>query len=148
MPTSPTLPDAELLVRTYLDGVAAVTGLLDVDAQGNEPIYTVTPKPAPTGRFVRLFRLGGPPRARRGIDTAVIQVEAYGGTKAQARELAAECSAALDDIEDGSHADGSVSGSSSSSFRYLPDSDLMTARNAARERYIATVDLTIRAART
>lgn len=146
MPTAVVLPDAELLVRTFLVGRSAITDIVGVDERGEGRVYTVIPNPAPTGPFLRLIRAAGPATSRRNIDRPLIQLDAYGGTKAQARNLVATVAAELEALEGATVAGvaGYCQGVDPGSERYIPDPDLQTERGRARERYILDVALVTR----
>ena len=149
MPTAATLPDVELMVRTLLVDTAAIASLVGTDERGEVRVYTVIPKPAPSTPFLRVIRLGGVDRPRRAVGLPVVQFDAYGGTKAQARELLAAVYVALEAAEAaGTIAGGYVQGTIPGASRYLPDPDLMTERNAARERYVGDAQITTRPARS
>lgn len=148
MPTADVLPDAELMVRTFLVGRSAISSIVGTDERGEVRVYTIVPNPAPPGPFVRLVRVGGTPRARRGTDAPLVQLEAYGGTKNQARTLAATIAAELEALEGTVVASGYVQGIAPGSARYLPDQDLQTERGRARERYVLDAQLTTRPSRS
>ena len=145
MPTTPIAADAELVVRTYLVGIAAIEDIVGTDANGEVRVYTVIPKPAPTEPFLRLYRLGGGPRpgGTLTLDAPVIQLDAYGGSKSTARRLMDTARAALADIAYATHAGASVSSPAFGAMRHLPDPDF----EPTRERYVSDVELTIRPAR-
>ena len=146
MPTTPIAADAELVVRTYLVGIAAIEDIVGTDANGEVRVYTVIPKPAPTEPFLRLYRIGGAPRLGGTVtlDAPVIQLDAYGGSKATARGLLADAVAALADIAYASHTGASVSTPSFGQARHLPDPDF----DPARERYVTDLELVVRPARS
>ena len=147
MPTVSVIPDAELVVRSFLVGRTAVSDLVGTDERGEVRLYTVTPNPAPAAAFGRLIRVGGVDLPRRSLGRPLIQLEAYGGTKSQARLLAATMAAELEAIDGATVVAGYVQGVEPGTLRYLPDQDLQTERGRARERYIFDAVLTIRAAR-
>lgn len=148
MPTADLLPDAELMVRTFLVGRTAISDLVGTDDNGEVRVYTIIPNPSPSTAFVRLIRVGGTPLARRGVDRPIIQLDAYGGTKAQARTLAATIGRELEALDGVTVAGGTVQGIEPGAGRYIPDPDLTTERGRARERYIVDVTLTTRPDRT
>lgn len=145
MPTTPALADAELVVRTYLTNITAIADIVGTDDNGEVRVYTVIPKPAPAGPFLRVFRLGGAPRAGGTVtlDAPVIQLDAYGGSKSTARRLMAEAIAALADIAYATHTGASVSTPTFGQNRHLPDPDF----DPARERYVGDLELVVRPAR-
>jgi len=145
MPTTPALADAELVVRTYLTTITAISDVVGTDANGEVRVYTIIPKDAPAGPFIRLYRIGGAPRpgGTATLDAPIIQLEAYGGSKSTARGLLADAVAALADIAYSSHAGASVSTPAFGQARHLPDVDF----HPPRERYVTDLELTVRPAR-
>ena len=146
MPTTPALADAELIVRNYLTTVTAITDVVGTDDNGQARVYTIIPKDAPAGPFLRLYRVGGAPRLGGTVtlDAPVIQLDAYGGSKATPRALLADAVAALADIAYASHTGASVSTPSFGQARHLPDPDF----DPARERYVTDLELVVRPARS
>ena len=147
MPTAVITVDAELAVRNFLAGRGEIVATVGRDARDEPLIYTIVPNPAPAGPFIRLYRVGGTPDARRNIDRPLIQIESYGGTKAQARNLIALVLEQLEALDgaDAPGVQGHVQGLTAGTLRYLPDVDLQTERGRARERYIVDVAFLFRA---
>jgi hypothetical protein len=116
LPALPPLPDAERLVCDYLRDDPRVAALV------GERVYTAFPAQAGGAPLLLVQRVGGIPPFSRPLvfDAAGLQIDAYGGTKAQAHELAATARAALDTLA-GAQPLGTISGTEFGSLRYLPD---------------------------
>lgn len=85
------LVDAEKLVSEYLRARPEVTELV-----GNRT-YTEIPA-EPAWPIVVLHRFGGTPKISEHLDVAHIHFDAYGGSKFEARRLAATVFAAVHDL--------------------------------------------------
>lgn len=125
-PVTAVPPDIELVVVTYLRRTGSrVVDLLGVDGQGNPALYTTVPK-APTFPLLRVVRFGG--NAARSAPMHLlrptIQLDAYGGSKADARRILDTAFAELADIAYHTHAGAVITGVElGSTGRYLPDND-------------------------
>lgn len=113
------MPDAEKLVS------AALRADVDVQALVGQRVYTVLPD-AKVWPLLRLQRVGGPTIATPDDDAAwmehaQLQLEAYGGPKAQAWAVANTVKAVLLQRVPGLHADALVERCTVGSSRYLPD---------------------------
>lgn len=122
---TPVLPDAELVVVDYLRRSGSrVVDLLPTDAKGNVTVYTTVPKAAEFP-LLRVVRFGGGPTRRRPyhLDHVALQLDAFGGSKAEARRLLATALAELADIAEHTHTGAVVTGATIGGMRYLPDPD-------------------------
>lgn len=120
------MPDAEQVTRTFL---AADT---DVATAVADRIYTVLPA-TKVWPLVRLTRVGGPTDATPDDDAALrdralIQVEVYGGPKAQAWAIASTVRAVLLERMKGLHSAAWVERVTLGDTRYLPDESFDPAR--------------------
>lgn len=120
------LPDAERLLSTFWRAQVEVTAIVD------DRVYTTFPS-TKVWPAVRLQRVGGNPEATPNDDAllweaAVLQVDAYGGPKAQAWELADVLRSTAQQRLRGPHATGLVERVVLGSTRYLPDPDYEPAR--------------------
>lgn len=133
------LADVEQIASAYLRSRTEVTDLVA------DRVWTEIPN-LPTFPLVKLTRVGGGPAgAPAHLDRAIVQIEAYGGTKYEARRLAATCAAVLDSHEvAGTDLHGGyVTGSEPGSLRYLPDEETRTSKENARPRYLLEVVLLV-----
>lgn len=116
------MPDAERLVIMFLLDHA------DVDALVADRVYSEFPRGGPDKRpFARIRQLGGPPTPgpMRWLQTARLQVDVWGGPKAQASLIAETIAAAAAAELVGEHADGVVTAVDvETPPTYLPDADL------------------------
>lgn len=121
------LPDVEKLTSRHLRSRPSITTLV------SDRVYTAIPE-NPTFPLLLVRRVSGSPVTNRPlyVDAAVIQLDAYGGTKAQARDLIETARQEVATME-GSHAEGVVSGVTFGPMSWLPDTDYAKAKN----RYIA-----------
>lgn len=126
------LPDIEALVSQFLRDQAEIVTLVD------DRVYTEIPN-TPTWPLLRLQRVAGGPVLSRPlwVDAAVVQFDAYGGSKAQAHTLIQTARAVVGERLEGTHVLGVVSGVTFGSLSWLPDSSYSPARN----RYVA--DMTV-----
>jgi hypothetical protein len=130
------LPDVARLVSGYLRTVPEVVALV------GDRVYTAFPAQLEVGLgFVLVQRIGGEPAVPRPlvVDTASIQLDAYGGPQALAHELAATCRAALAELR-GEQPDGNVCGVLPVALRYVPDETW----KPPRPRYIADLEVTVK----
>lgn len=112
------LPDAEQIVSTYLRSRSEVTDLVA------DRVYTEMPRKASDRVFplVRVVRAGGGPVGSPiFIDRVLVSCDVWGGTKYQAREIAATLALVLDEIAGYSAHGGYSTGSSPGVLRYIPD---------------------------
>lgn len=127
------LPDVEALVSQFLRAQDEITDLVD------ERVYTVIPKNAAFPLLLAHRPPGGLAVTSRPLylDAALVQLDAYGGSKGQARNLIETARAVLAARLEGVHESGVVTGVQFGSMGYLPDPDF----TPARPRYVA--DLTV-----
>jgi hypothetical protein len=125
----PVLPDVEALIIWWLDQAAIALGGVHDEYPAN-----------PSYPFLVVARIGGKPKEPRWLDRASIQLDAYGETKEQARDLAATANASLLDLDEtnGVIDTGDVSGVVTgvlieSALPWQPDDTTDTAR------YLSTV---------
>jgi len=132
MPT-PVLPDVELVAVTYLRR----TGSRVRDLVGDR-VYTVIPTNA-VFPLLRLVRIGGAPvsSATLHLDAAAMQLDAAGGSKADARRLLDTARAELADMNLATHTGAVVTAVTFGPSRYLPDKDF----TPAKPRYVADVTI-------
>lgn len=123
------LPDIEQLLSAFLRDQAEVTALV------GQRVYTALPT-STTFPAVRLTRFGGAPVRQRPVhlDAADIQLDAFGGPKATALEIAETCRAVIWHRLPGEHAEGIVTGVDLGALAYSPD-DTYT---PAKPRYLFT----------
>lgn len=134
------LPDVARLVSAHLRTVPEVVALV------GERVYTAFPKQlSKSATFVLVTRFGGLPVLARPlvVETASVQLDAYGGPQAAAHELVAVCRAALaewrgEQPNDGGNVCGVVVGA----LRYLPDETW----TPPRPRYVSDLEVTVKPA--
>lgn len=132
----PALPDAEALLSQFLRAQDEIS-----EAIGDR-VYTAIPA-KPTWPLIRLTRVAGAPLMSRPrcIDQPLIQIEAYGGSKADAHELVDLACRLIAARIGGIHDDlGVVNGYRFGALSYLPDD----AYTPSRPRYVTDVELTTR----
>lgn len=116
-------PNTEALVSAFLRDQPEIVDLVD------DRVYTVIPKDAtyPLARVTLLLDqpAGGEPLW---LTAAQVQVEAFGGTKAQAWTLAVTARSAISERLTGTHDDGIVTGVTSGPLLDLPDEDFTPAK--------------------
>jgi hypothetical protein len=136
LPVPLPLPDAERIVVEYLRASTTLAPLLDDRA------YTAFPAQAGPAPLIVVQRVGGEPELSQPLvlDSPQLQVDVYGGTKAQAHELAAATRAELSALI-GVQPHGVVTGVRFASLRYLPDETY----KPARPRYLFDVLVHVRA---
>lgn len=117
------LPNIEHLVSTFLQTHPNITPLI----AGRS--YTVIPN-SPTWPLVRVSQYDDLPAGQRPLHHVAyfIQVEAFGGSKAQAWTIAATCRSALAADLVGSHADGVVTGVDTRGLSDQPDDSYSPAK--------------------
>lgn len=114
-------PNIEALVRRFLGDQPEIEAVVGVDAHGIARVYTAIPKGADYP-LVRVTLLDSQPHTGPAWGAAYdVQVEAFGGSKAQAFNLAALCIATMSARLTGVHDDGVVNGVTSSGLRDEPD---------------------------
>jgi len=126
------LPDAERMISSGLRLSADLTALV------GDNIYTALPKQASARVFplVRLARIGGAPAGTPlYLDTAFIQFDVWGGSKHEARTIAATVIAALVELVGYNEHGGYITGVDPGATRYALD-DTFT---PSRPRYIVDV---------
>lgn len=130
------LPDVERMVSAYLRGRPEVAALVE------DRVYTVIPQGA---RFplIRLWRFGGIPALASPLvlDTANLQVDAYGGPKSLAWQVLSTARAVLSDGLVGDYGEGVIYGADFGTARYLPDDSF----DPPKPRYLAEVTVYARA---
>lgn len=145
-PVTPVAPDVELVVVTYLRRAGSrIRDLIGVDSNGAHRVYTTVPR---AGEFplLRVVRFGGGPVRSVPLHhgAPALQVDAYGGSKADARRLLDTALAELADIAWHDHDDAVVTGVTIGAARYLPDNDF----DPPKPRYSADVTVYIHPPRT
>lgn len=136
MPTPIVGTDVEALVSKHLRAAPAVTALV------GDRVYSAIPKRA-EWPLVRLTRVGGGPVGTPNVlDAGRIQVDAFGGSKAQARELAATVIGELVANLAGQHDGGesTVTAVRAGSLRSNPDPTF----DPPKPRYVAEVTVYVR----
>lgn len=130
--TIPNLPDAEAEISAFLRGLDEIFDLVE------ERVYTEIPANAEFP-LVRLTRIGGTPLFNKPlwVDRPTLQIEAYGGTKAQAQEIAETCRAALSEIESATSPTAVFLSAEFGGMLYLPDPEFKN----PRPRYVFDVDV-------
>jgi len=134
------LPDAERLVSAYLRSRPRMVALV------GDRIYTAFPAKAGAGALLLVQRIGGEPPLSQPLvaDEAELQLDAYGGPKATAHELAATARAELAALEGQVRPEGVVSAVRFGALRWLPDDTY----DQPRPRYLLDVTLTLTVAKT
>ena len=123
MSTLTLLPNVEGLVSTFLQDHPDIVALAeDEHAPGRSRSYTVLPK-APTWPALRVTQYDDQPAGQRPLHHVAyfLQIDAFGGTKAQAWTLASTARAALAADLPGTHAEGIVSGVDTRGLSDAPD---------------------------
>lgn len=117
------LPDVERILSSY---VRSRTEITDLVAQR---VYTELPRREADRVFplVRLSRIGGGPTGSPlYLDRALVSADIWGGTKAEARLVAATLAGVLDEIGGYTNHGGYATGASPGSLRYLLDDSFET----------------------
>jgi len=130
------LPDAERLTANFLRANARIAALV------GDRVYTVFPAKAGAAPLLLLQRVGGEPPLSIPlvVDAAQLQMDAYGGPKQAAWELAATARAVLTELEGAARPEGVVSAVRFGALRWVPDETYTT----PRPRYVFDVTLTVR----
>lgn len=129
-----TIIDIESALVAWLRADTTITTL----AAGN--VFTVLPR-QPTFPAVRLTRVGGAPPHDRPLthDQALVQLDAWGGTKAQAQQLVEACRTRVSDAYSHDLGAGIVVGRVSwSNLSYDPDNSYTPAKPRYRADFIVT----------
>ncbi len=128
------LPNVEALVSAFLRGRSEITALID------DRVYTVLPKGVvfPT---LRLAQYDDALVTQRPlwVATSFLQLDAFGGTKADAYTLAATARAVMAAYLPGTHAGGVVTDVRFSGMRDEPDADY----EPAKPRWLFTAEITV-----
>ncbi len=123
-----TFPDFEAIIAATLRA-ASITDL-------GVRVYSSIPT-NPTFPLVTVKRIGGSPRVRQYLDGANLQIDVWGGTKAQARDIAAACRTTiflLEGTQVSSPVSAWISGVDDSlGLTWLPDQE------TGRDRYLFSV---------
>jgi len=131
----PLLPDVERVLSTWLRAQPEVAALV------GDRVYTAFPNRAGDAPLVLVRRWGGEPPfpAPLVLDLATVQLDAYGGSKAQAWEVAATCRAVC-----AARGRGDTRGPTVlvRAARYQPDESF----NPPRPRYVCDLDAYVRPA--
>lgn len=137
---APALPDAEQLLVAFLLAQDEIVDAIPHDDHVAR-VYTVLPE-KPTWPLLRLTRVAGSPVVQRPLvlDNPIIQVEAYGGSKKQARDLIELVRSLVAERIDGVHETGVVTAYGFGSLAWLPDNSY----EPSRARYVADVQLWVR----
>jgi len=85
----PGFPDVEAIVAAQLRGAELAVG---------DRVYTEVPED-PTYPLVTVSRVGGLPAIRRYLDAAEVQIDVWGTSKAEARDIADAARVACHDME-------------------------------------------------
>lgn len=127
------LPEVEGLVRTFLEGRTEMVALV------GSRVYTALPKDVvfPAVRVTQFDDIKITQRPLWVVRSSM-QVEAWGGTKAQAFTAAATAQACLADGLEGVHVRGVVTGVTFGAMRDLPD----VAYSPAKPRWLFTAYVT------
>jgi hypothetical protein len=146
-PALPPLPDAERLVCDYLRADPRVAALV------GERVYTAFPAQAGGAPLLLVQRVGGIPPFPQPLifDQAGLQLDAYGGSKAKAHELAATARAVLGALQGTVQPQGVVSGVDFGSLRWQPDETYDPPRARYQfdlQVYVKTAAAVLAAART
>ena len=132
------LTDAERLVSGFLRRNARMAALVQ------DRVFTVFPAKAGSAPMLLVQRVGGEPPLSQPlvVDAAQLQLDAYGGPKALAHELAATARAVLTELEGTAQPEGICAGIRFGVFRWLPDETY----TPPRPRYVFDVTATVRMA--
>lgn len=138
---APPLPDVSRLVSAYLRTVPEVVALVE------QRVYTAFPKQVSKAAcFVLVQRIGGAQvQLTRAlvVDTATIQLDAYGGPQSAAHDVVATCRAALAELEgEQPNGAGNVCGVVVGPLRWVPDETY----KPPRPRYVSDLDVTVKPA--
>jgi hypothetical protein len=130
------LPDAEQLVSAFLRSNSRILGLV------GERVFTVFPAQAGPEPLLLVQRVGGEPPFSQPLvlDVAQLQVDAYGGPKKAAYNLAATARAVLTELEGQVRPEGIAGAVRFGSSQWLPDETF----TPPRPRYIFDVAVAVR----
>ena len=133
------LPDAERLVSAFLRERPRMQALV------GDRIYTAFPAQAGSGPLLLIQRVGGVPPLSQPlvVDAAELQLDAYGGPKATAHELAATARAELTALEGLVRPEGVVSAVRFGVLSWQPDETY----SPPRPRYLLDVTVTVTVAK-
>lgn len=122
------LPDIEILVVDFFLAQPEIAAFFTADTP-HDRVYTVLPK-TKTWPLVRVTRYGGLPVTSPALrlDAPTVQIEAFGGPKKTAHDLAQTCRAAMAERLPGAHPEGFVTGVTFGAFADLPDATFEPAR--------------------
>lgn len=141
MTATPVPPDVELVAVNYLTRVGSrVRDLTDAGA-GRFRVYTTLPKAADFP-LLRVVRFGGVPVRSYPLRLLAVslQLDAYGGSKEDARRLIDTAVAELADMHTATHAGAVVTAVNVIRLaQYLPDNDF----NPPKPRYTADVSVLV-----
>lgn len=128
------LPNVEALVSKFLQGAPEMIALID------DRTYTALPAAAvyPLCR-VNLFGDVKITQRPLWVARAMVQIEGFGGSKAQAFSIAATAQSCIAERLEGTHAEGTVCGVEWGPMRDLPDTTFPT----AKPRFITTAYVTV-----
>jgi hypothetical protein len=131
------LPDVEAIVSAYLRSRPRVVAIV------GDRVYGAFPSKAGPEPIVLVQRVGGIPPLSQPlvVDEADLQLDAWGGPKALARELADTCRAELASLEGTEQPGGIIGAVRFGALRWLPDETF----SPPRPRYVFDVTLTTRA---
>jgi hypothetical protein len=116
------LPDIERLVIDWALATDALTDLVD------DRIYSTVPN-SPVFPLIRVMRWGGvPPQQLHWLDQASMQIDVWGGRKAEASEVARTVAAYIAHELPGAHALGVVTATQVGGPRWEPDASYTPAK--------------------
>lgn len=141
------LPDVEQLLSNFLRAQAEMHPFFTtgVDSAGTpvvsppaDRVYTDIPK-NPTWPLLRITRVGGSPVTNRPLrlDAALVQLEAFGGSKRLAHQILETSRAVIDRRIQGIHPEGVATGATFGPMSYRPD-DVFS---PAKPRYLCLVTI-------
>jgi hypothetical protein len=133
------VPDAERLVSAYLRGEPRMQALV------GDRIYTAFPAKAGSGPLLLIQRVGGQPPLSYPfiLDAAELQLDAYGGPKATAHELARTAQACLSTLQGQVRPEGVASAVALGVMSWQPDEMY----DPPRPRYLIDVTVTVAVAK-
>lgn len=131
------LPDLERVLSAFLRAQPEIADVYE------GRVYTSIPA-NPTWPLLRLTRIGGVPLLSNllWVDRAMLQLDSWGGPKAQAHDGIEVVRAVMDARFLGHQDDAVINNVSFGEMRYEPDAEY----TPARPRYLTTVDVTFHAA--
>jgi len=127
--------DVEALVATFLRGQTSVTALV------TDRVYTDMPHKR-DWPLVLVNRTGGGSLYKDWLESAEIQVSAYGGTHKAAYNLAQACMSSMAAAMVGPHAEGVVTKVKADGIAYDPDPDSADQQGHARPRFTVSATVT------